>query len=176
MQETRDGFLGWEDPPEKGMATHSSILAWRISWTEEPGGPMGLQRVRHEWATNTFFSVHSPQASDLSAQGSVIRFPWSTLTAKVTKYSSKSGSQACMHTDITYRASKTVDAWVPRPRIPHLPALVTVWVSGFFKTSLLYEYPRLRVTVLKTIITNSSCNKSQRQKTHFSPFLAEKVS
>ena len=38
---------GWEDPLEKGMATHSSILAWRISWTEDPGGlqSMGLQRV-----------------------------------------------------------------------------------------------------------------------------------
>jgi len=38
MQETQVQFLGWEDPLEKGMATHSSILAWRISWTEEPGG------------------------------------------------------------------------------------------------------------------------------------------
>ena len=39
--------LGWEDPLEKGMATHSSILAWRIPWTEEPGGlqSMGLQRA-----------------------------------------------------------------------------------------------------------------------------------
>ena len=42
--------LGWEDPPEKGMATHSSILAWRIPWTEEPGGlqSVGSQRVRHD--------------------------------------------------------------------------------------------------------------------------------
>ena len=42
--------LGWEDPLEKGMATHSSILAWRIPWTEEPGRlqSMGLQRVRHD--------------------------------------------------------------------------------------------------------------------------------
>ena len=41
--------LGWEDPLEKEMATHSSILAWRIPWTEEPGGlqSMGLLRVRH---------------------------------------------------------------------------------------------------------------------------------
>ena len=41
--------LGWEDPLEEGMATHSSILAWRIPWTEEPGGlqSMGSQRVRH---------------------------------------------------------------------------------------------------------------------------------
>ena len=48
--------LGREDPLEKGMATHSSILAWRIPWTEEPDGlqSMGLQRVGHNWATNTF--------------------------------------------------------------------------------------------------------------------------
>ena len=41
-------ILGWEDPLEKEMATHSSVLAWRIPWTEEPGGPqfMGLHSVR----------------------------------------------------------------------------------------------------------------------------------
>ena len=44
MQETQVQSLGWEDPLEKGMATHSSILAWRIPRTEEPGG----QRVRHD--------------------------------------------------------------------------------------------------------------------------------
>ena len=44
--------LGWEDPLEKDTATHSSILAWRIPWTEEPGRPpsRGLQRVRHDWS------------------------------------------------------------------------------------------------------------------------------
>ena len=49
MQETWVGSLGWEDPLEKGMATHSSILAWRIPWTGEPSGlqSMGLQRVGH---------------------------------------------------------------------------------------------------------------------------------
>ena len=49
MQETSVPSLGWEDPLEKGMATHSSILAWEIPWTEEPGGleSMGSQRVRH---------------------------------------------------------------------------------------------------------------------------------
>ena len=57
MQETQVWSLGWEDPLEKGMATHSSILAWRIPWTEEPGGlqSMQLQTARHEWATNTHF-------------------------------------------------------------------------------------------------------------------------
>ena len=49
MQDTRVQFLGWEDPLEKEMVTHSSTLAWKIPWTEEPGGlqSMGLQRVGH---------------------------------------------------------------------------------------------------------------------------------
>ena len=49
MQETLIQFLGLENPLEEGIATHSSILAWRISWTEEPGRlqSMGLQRVGH---------------------------------------------------------------------------------------------------------------------------------
>ena len=47
--ETQVRSLGWEDPLEEGTATHSSIFAWRISWTEEPGGlqSMGSQRSRH---------------------------------------------------------------------------------------------------------------------------------
>ena len=50
MQETRFQSLGWEDPLKKRMAIHSSILAWRIEWTEEPGGlqSMGLQRIEHD--------------------------------------------------------------------------------------------------------------------------------
>ena len=50
MQETWVQSLGWADPLEKGMATHSSILAWRISWTEKPGRlqSIGSQRVGHD--------------------------------------------------------------------------------------------------------------------------------
>ena len=53
MQVTRVWSLGWKDPLEKGMAAHSSILAWRIPWTEEPGGlqSRGSQRVGHDWVT-----------------------------------------------------------------------------------------------------------------------------
>ena len=50
MQETQVQSLGWEDPLDKEMATHSSVLAWRILWTEGPGGPfmsITLKRVRH---------------------------------------------------------------------------------------------------------------------------------
>ena len=52
MHESQVQSPGREDPLEKGMATHSSILAWRIPWTEDPGGiqSMGSQRVGHDWA------------------------------------------------------------------------------------------------------------------------------
>ena len=60
MLEARVQSLGWEDPLEKGMATHSSISAWRIPCTEETYGlqSMGSQRVGHDWATNT---QHTPE-------------------------------------------------------------------------------------------------------------------
>jgi len=64
VQERQVQSLGQEDPLEKGMASHSSILAWRIPWTEEPGGlqPMGLHRVRHNWRTNAFiFKGRNPE-------------------------------------------------------------------------------------------------------------------
>ena len=55
MQETQVQLLDLEDPLEEGIATHSSILSWKIPWIEEPGGlqSMVLQRVRHDWATVT---------------------------------------------------------------------------------------------------------------------------
>ena len=55
MQETWVRFLAWEDPMQKGKATHSSILAWRIPWTTQS---MGSQRVGHNWATFTFTFFH----------------------------------------------------------------------------------------------------------------------
>ena len=54
MQETWVQTLGWEDSLEKGMATYSRVLAWRIPWIEKPGGlqSLGSQRVGHDWATS----------------------------------------------------------------------------------------------------------------------------
>ena len=59
MPETQVRSLGWEDPLEKEVATHSSTLAWRIPWTEEPGGLQSTvsQRVGHDWATSLSVSV-----------------------------------------------------------------------------------------------------------------------
>ena len=54
MQETWVQSLGWEDPLEKEMTSYSSVLAWRIPWTEEHGElqSVGLQRLGHDWATD----------------------------------------------------------------------------------------------------------------------------
>ena len=72
MRETQVQSLCGEDPPEKEMVTHSSILAWRIPWMEKPGRlqSMGLQRVRHDWVTSlslTFYKhgdFQTPSASE----------------------------------------------------------------------------------------------------------------
>ena len=65
MQETLVRSLGREDPLEKEMATHSSTIAWKISWREEPGRlqSMGSQRVRHDWATSLHFLAPSTYES-----------------------------------------------------------------------------------------------------------------
>ena len=61
MWETWVLSLGWEDPLEEGMATHSSILAWRIPWTEEPGRlqSIGSHRVRHNWSDLACWTILS---------------------------------------------------------------------------------------------------------------------
>ena len=63
VQETWVQSLGWEDPLEKEIATHSRILAWRIPRTEEPGElqSVGSQRVRHDWVTNTDIIIIYPE-------------------------------------------------------------------------------------------------------------------
>ena len=60
VQETWVQSLGWEDALEEGMATHSSILVWRIPWTEKPGRlqSIGLQRVRHDSMTKHSMHAH----------------------------------------------------------------------------------------------------------------------
>ena len=67
--------LGQEDPLEKGMVTHSSILAWRIPWIEEPGElqTIGSQRVRHDWATNTHTHTHTHSVHTFCGPVSCIR-------------------------------------------------------------------------------------------------------
>ena len=70
MQERQEMWvwsLGWEDPSEESMATHSSILAWRIPWTEEPGGlqSIGLQRIGQDWSDLACMHIDSTQVFSL---------------------------------------------------------------------------------------------------------------
>ena len=69
MQETQVQFLDQEDPLEREMTTHFSILAWKIPWTEESGRlqPMGLQRVGHNLATE--HTHHDKQVIEVSTSG-----------------------------------------------------------------------------------------------------------
>ena len=62
VQETWAWSVGWEDPLEKGMAIHYSVLAWKIPWTEEAGRlqSKGLQGVRHNWVTKHSLSTYLP--------------------------------------------------------------------------------------------------------------------
>ena len=68
MRETQVPSLGWEDPLEKEMAIHSSILAWKIPWMEEPGRPKSTwsQRLRYNWATSLSLSLAPPVLRYLS--------------------------------------------------------------------------------------------------------------
>ena len=80
MQETWVWSLGWEDSLEEGMATHSSILAWRIPWTEESGRlqPMGLQRVGHDWANKHSTAHDTIKEKGMAIHSSILawRIPW----------------------------------------------------------------------------------------------------
>ena len=76
MQEIQVPSLGWEDPLEKEMATHSSILAWKIPWTEEPG-PWGRKRVRRDLATKPLPPL--PQF----LKDELVLFYWSQPVAKL---------------------------------------------------------------------------------------------
>ena len=68
VQESRVRSLGQEDPLEKEMATHSSTLAWKIPWTEEPGRlqSMGSKRVGHDCATSLSLSISYPRIASIN--------------------------------------------------------------------------------------------------------------
>ena len=79
MQETWIRSLGWEDPLKKEMATHSSIHAWRIPWTEEPGGLVYRVAKSQIWLSNQHFQVHmypSKLCTDLSNTETIISITW----------------------------------------------------------------------------------------------------
>ena len=83
MPETWAQSLGQEDPLEEEIATHSNILAWRIPWTEEPGGlqSMGSQRVRHDWATNKHFTFALIIKTKISTKVDFDYYPYCNMSS-----------------------------------------------------------------------------------------------
>ena len=78
MQETQVQSPGWEDPLEKEMVTHSSILAWEIPWTEEPGGlqPWAYKKVRHDLGTKIAIIIIVTLTAVFSSFGSFLFLYW----------------------------------------------------------------------------------------------------
>ena len=127
VQETHEMLL-WslsqEYPLEKRMATHSSILALRTPWTEEPDGlqSMGSQSIRHNCATNTFFSKKSPEA--LGVAPSVIIFFFPSLSYALLCVSSSSGkppSSSHLTASKTRFTDKSIFCWNPPAKPPYSP-------------------------------------------------------
>ena len=110
MQEMQFQSLGWEDALEEGMATHSSILAWRISWTEEPGGLqfIGSQRVRHNWETKRQGRLVWHGCCHMGNTHSIIALATQWLQTVFTEY---------MPDKLPGWASKPV-CWISGPRLP----------------------------------------------------------
>ena len=83
IQKTQIQFLGWKDPLEKEMATHSNILVWKIPWPEEPGGleSIGSQRVRQDWATELESTTYTPRTRIVPATPPP---PWSRTQLSIT--------------------------------------------------------------------------------------------
>jgi len=99
MWETQVQSLGWEDHLEKEMAIHSSTIAWKIPWTEEPGRlqPMGSQRVGHDWATSLSLSLWTKLAKVKEYKLSFIKSENMMLLMRFIQKASKSGKLSSDH-------------------------------------------------------------------------------
>ena len=116
LQCRRPGFwsLGWEVPLEEGMATHSSILAWRITWTEEPARlqSMGSQRVRHDWATFTHSRRIGWKCIKAFPQNRLLKFEFEKSKELVFLLNSISGNRSW---EITYVSLNfSMKAWISK--------------------------------------------------------------
>ena len=140
MQETWVWSLGWEDPLEKGMASHSSILAWKIPWTEEPGGLQSMGRRESdmiEWLTHT----HTPVRVCLEVQAQ---------PSEVNKNGCTPSSHCWMSLpDSKYRTEGT-EAWAKSHSFVHLnhwvppphSKLLGSWEDGSLTFSLQFLHEK----------------------------------
>jgi len=147
MQETWVGSLGQEDPLEEEMATHSSILAWEIPWTEETGRlqSMGSQRVRNDWATESESKSRSVVSNSLGPHG--LYSPWNSpgqntevgslflLQGIFPTQGSNPGFPHCRWIlyQLSHKGSPRILGWVAYP----FPILDSVFLATHFKMEVL---------------------------------------
>ena len=138
MQETQIRSLGWENPLEKGMAIHSSTLAWRIPWTEEPGRlpSTGSKRVRQDWVTNIWIF---PGSSDDKA----------SATMQETQVQSLGQEDLLKKEMVTYsRTPAWKIPWIEEPG--RLQSIVSQRVGHDWTTSLSFSFfPFLKAHVYR---------------------------
>ena len=127
MQETWVQSLGWEDPLEKEVATHSSIIAWKILWTEEPGElqSMGSQTVGHDWVTNTYLLTYLLTALPTSQ-------PKLCLTIKSKEVNSK-GKIGCLwrcrpREGFTEEMTLKLSMYKLREKTAHVEKIYLIWL------------------------------------------------
>ena len=125
MRETQFRSMGWEDPLEKEMATHSSILAWRIPWTEEPGGlqSTGSQRFGHDWATSLSRGEVRPTSKSL-IMSHLVPHHWSK---HITGANPKSGGSRWILSTAKSQERIILSHWLQR--IACRVLVMLVWVS-----------------------------------------------
>ena len=120
MKETKVQSLDQENPLEEGMANHSSILAWRIPWTEEPGGleSIGSQRVRHDWSNWAHTHIKHLGGNILSSLHMLIfcilTIPWTSTIIKMHKKNREVGSPANK-----VKRNQDQTGWLPGAGLDH---------------------------------------------------------
>ena len=138
--------LGWEDPLEEGLATHSSILVWRITWTEEPGRlqSKGLQRVGHHW--NDLAQTHTRE---------ILRLIWMEKRSSLSKFSPfilfQSHSPVVFPSYYTFkivlvRITSEIHMWSPMGTYPSS----SLWYLSVNITHSLLKY-LLSISVIQTL-------------------------
>ena len=136
MQETEVQTLGWEDPLEKGKATHSTILAWRIPQPEESGRlqSTGLQRAGHDWVTNTYL------CQDQCLEHGKTQYLWCFLIIAV--------SVCVVVTQMFLTLCDPVDCSLPDSSVHGiLQAGILEWVAVLSSFSRVSSWPRDRTRV-----------------------------
>ena len=162
MKETWIQSMGQKDPLEKGMATHSGILAWKIPWLEEPQQLMGSQRVRHDWVTNTSFNIDWNKHHQFSSVQSLSRVwlfatPW--IAARQASLSITTNSR--VHSD-SHPSSRWCHPAISSSVIPFSSCPQSLPASESFPISQLFTWGcrSIGVSVLASVLPKNTQNWS----------------